>query len=111
MGALRQGPSFVVLLLLLFGIWKTGNYVITEGIAHGIEQIKAGYREIQAAHDKNLSDVISAFERENQREETMVRLIREVVENRDLLREAHEAILGMRTGLMEREQTTKETAR
>ena len=86
---LRQGPSFVVLILILFGIWHFGNYVVTEGITRGIDQITRGYREIQESHTENLERVIAAFEREQSRDSTLVGLVREVVENRDILKQTH----------------------
>ena len=95
-GALRQGPSFVVLILILYGLWQMAEYLITEGVGKGIEQIKQGYREIQQSHDKNLREVLSTFEREQQRDSSVVGLLREVVENREILRDTHSLLIEMR---------------
>lgn len=94
-GALRQGPSFVVLLLILYGLWQMADYLMTEGVTKGIEQIKQGYREIQESHDKNLRGVIDTFERERERDTTVVGLLREVVENRELLKDTHSLLKEM----------------
>jgi hypothetical protein len=97
-GALRQGPSFVVLLLILYGLWQMADYLMTEGVTKGIEQIKQGYREIQESHDKNLRGVIDTFERERERDATVVGLLREVVENRELLKDTHSLLKEMNDG-------------
>lgn len=96
MTAVRQGPSFVVLLLVLFGIWRVGDYLVTEGIASAIEQIKAGYREIQASHDANLRELVNAFERDEERDRTVVELVRDVVENREILKASHEILVDLK---------------
>lgn len=61
--SLRQGPSFLILLLLLYGLWGFSDYVIKEGIPSHLQQIQAGYKEIQTSHDKNLDRVIANSER------------------------------------------------
>jgi len=106
-GALRQGPSFVVLLLILYGLWHMADYLMTEGVTKGIEQIKQGYREIQESHDKNLRGVIDTFEKERERDTTVVGLLREVVENRELLKDTHSLLKEMNDNRMR--NTVKET--
>jgi hypothetical protein len=84
---MRQGPSFVVLVLLLVGLWHVGEYLVTEGLTAGIGQIQQGYREIQSQHDRNLERIISAFEKERAREASVVGVLRVLAENRELLDE------------------------
>lgn len=96
MTALRQGPSFVVLLLVLFGIWRVGDYLLTKGIGGALEQIKAGYREIQASHDANLREIVDAFERDEERDRTVVEIVRDVVENREILKASHEILVDLK---------------
>lgn len=96
LSSLRQGPAFLVLICLLYGLWHFGDYLVTEGITRGIDQITRGYREIQEAHDRNLREVIEAFEREQARDTTMVGLVREAIENRELLKETHQLLVEMR---------------
>ncbi len=92
LGALRQGPSFVVLLAILFGLYRAGDFLIREGISSGIEQIKTGYREIQEQHTQNLHEVISAFEREQERQKGLVDVVREVSESRAVLKRTLELV-------------------
>lgn len=85
--AIRQGPSFVVLLLVLLGLWQAGRYVVAEGVPAHLEQIKQGYREIQDAHGKDLTRVIAAFEAEQTRSKNVVDVLDRLVENKTLLRQ------------------------
>lgn len=91
--AIRQGPSFVVLVLLLLGAWDFGAYLVHRGIPEHLEQIKAGYREIQWAHDANLERLVVAFERQQDRFANVVRLLEGLVEDKDLLKQNHELLL------------------
>ncbi|MBY0587118.1 hypothetical protein K2X85_08070 [bacterium] len=85
LGALRQGPSFVILLAILFGLYRAGDFLIREGISRGIDQIKAGYREMQDQHSANLRDVITAFEREQERRLSVMEVMKEVAESRAVM--------------------------
>lgn len=91
--AIRQGPAFLILLLLLFGCWKLGNHLVTVGIPAHLEQIKQGYREIQDSHGKNLERVVTAFESEQQRSKEVVELVSDLIENQQLLRENRDLLL------------------
>jgi hypothetical protein len=92
LGALRKGPSFVVLLAILFGLYRAGDFLIREGISRGIEQIKAGYQEIQNQHSSNLREVIGVFEREQVRLEGLWELVHETAESRAVLQRALDLI-------------------
>lgn len=85
--AVRQGPSFVVLMLVLTGLWQGGRYVVAVGVPAHLDQIKQGYREIQEAHGKDLGRVIAAFEAEHARTRNIVDVLERLVENKDLLGE------------------------
>jgi hypothetical protein len=96
LSAARQGPSFLLLLLVLFGLWRIGDYVLTEGLAAAIDQIQAGYREIQRSHDANLRDLVAAFERDEQRDRAALELVRDLVENREILKASHAILVELR---------------
>ncbi len=61
--ALRQGPSFVILLLILYGLWDFTSYVIHVGLPQHFQEIQSGYEEIQKSHDRNLDRLIDADEK------------------------------------------------
>lgn len=90
--AIRQGPSFIVLLLILYGLWGFGNHLITVGIPEHLNQIKAGYREIQDSHTKNLERVVGAFEREQERNKQIVHVIELLAEKKTLLEGNHDLL-------------------
>jgi hypothetical protein len=92
LGALRQGPSFVVLLAILFGLYRAGDFLIREGISRGIDQIKAGYREIQDQHTANLHEVITAFEREQERRLSVMEMVKEVSQSRAVMQRTLELV-------------------
>lgn len=96
LSAARQGPSFVLLLLVLFGLWRIGDYMLTEGLGAAIDQIQAGYREIQKSHDANLRDLVAAFERDEQRDRAALELMRDLVENREILKASHAILVELR---------------
>ena len=83
--AIRQGPSFVVLVVLLAALGKFANYVVTVGVPAHLEQIKAGYVAVQASHDRNLERVVATFKEEQDRYRAVVELMERLVENRSLL--------------------------
>jgi hypothetical protein len=91
--AVRQGPSFVVLLLILFAAWDFGTYAVHQGIPAYLEQIKTGYREIQASHDANLERLVVTFEQQQDRVQTVMRLLEGLVENKDLIRQNNQLLL------------------
>ena len=62
--AIRQGPSFVILLLLLFALWNFSNFVVQEGVPAHLQQIQLGYEKIQQSHSQEIDRLVIAFERE-----------------------------------------------
>lgn len=93
LAAIRQGPSFVVLLLLLWGGWEMCNYVVIEGIPAHLEQIKAGYRDVQRNHHEDLQRVVDAFETEAMRYEKVIAVIEPALRDKGAVRENHELLL------------------
>lgn len=89
----RQGPSFLLLVVLLWGLWQFGRYVVTEGVPAHLEQIKAGYRELQAAHDRDLTRVVTAFDHEQDRYKSIIGALEQLIENRALLQENRDLLL------------------
>ena len=62
--AIRQGPSFVILLLLLSGLWHFGSYFVHEGLPTHLRQIQQGYEQIQKSHSSEIDRLVTAFERD-----------------------------------------------
>lgn len=90
--AIRQGPSFLILLLVLSGLWQTGRYVAEVGVPAHLDQIKQGYVEIQAAHSRDLQRVIAAFEAERSRSRDVVAAIDRLGDQRELLKQSHDLL-------------------
>ncbi len=78
--SIQQGPSFVVLVAILYGLWDSGNYVIHEGIPSHLKQIQQGYEKIQQAQDKNIDRLIAEQHEEHN-------LMRKAVEEITILAE------------------------
>lgn len=78
---LRQGPSFVVLLLLLVGGGRLAHDLMHHGLPAALDQIQTGYLGIQNAHDRNLTRLVDAFERETQRTAQLVTVLERLVES------------------------------
>lgn len=57
--SIQQGPSFLVLVLILYGLWGFGDHIIHEGIPSHLRQIQQGYEKIQQAQDKNIDRLIA----------------------------------------------------
>jgi len=79
--AIRQGPSFVILLLILYGIWSFGNYAISVAVPAHLQQIQAGYQQIQEQHNRNLERVIHAVEDDQLLMQEAVRELKAIRQN------------------------------
>ncbi|QDU60021.1 hypothetical protein Pan216_08580 [Planctomycetes bacterium Pan216] len=90
---LKQGPAFILLLLLLYGLWEFGTYVASVGVPAHLEQIKVGYLEIQQSHSENLERLLTSFEREQERYRGVIDLLGSLVESRELIESNHSLLL------------------
>jgi len=84
--SIQQGPSFLVLVLILYGLWGFGEYIIHEGIPNHLLQIQSGYEKIQQAQDKNIDRLIA------DQDKNFDRLITEQHEEHILMRDAVDKI-------------------
>lgn len=84
---IRQGPSFVVLLLLLVGLGQFGNFVVTQGIPAHLAAIQEGYVQIQSHHDRNLERVARSFDEEQERYRALVGIVDHMIQNKAILLE------------------------
>lgn len=91
--AIRQGPSFVILIILIVGLGHVGHFIVTDGIPSHLAQIKAGYTEVQKAHDANLERIIVAFEQEQDRYRSMIELLERLAASHTLLRDNHQLLM------------------
>lgn len=82
---LRQGPAFMILVLILYGLWHLSTYLVTVGVPAHLAEIKAGYREVQQSHTENLERIVVAFEREQARSAGVLSVLESLVENHELL--------------------------
>lgn len=48
----RQGPSFVLLLLIGYSIYRGASYVVEKGVPAHLEQIQKGYKSLEESHEK-----------------------------------------------------------
>lgn len=71
--SIRQGPGFVIAVLLLFGMYRMVEYAIHEGVPAHLSQIQKGYmdleqrytlqlREVSTRHDTQIDRLTSAME-------------------------------------------------
>jgi hypothetical protein len=91
--SIRQGPSFIILIILIYGLGQAAHFVVTDGIPAHLAQIKAGYTEVQQAHDANLQRIIVAFEQEQGRYRSMIELLERLAASHNLLRDNHDLLL------------------
>ena len=83
--AVKQGPSFIVLCLILWGLWSLGNYGIKtaeSAIPQHLQQIQTGYEKIQSAFDSNIKTIQASNDR------NIERMIESSEKERILLRES-----------------------
>lgn len=107
--AVRQGPSFLVLVLLLVGLGQLTHYVVTVGVPAHLAEIRAGYLEVQKHHDQNLERVIAGFAEEQERYHSILQMLERLVDNRALLLEHRELLANLLAELESRDHsTTKE---
>jgi hypothetical protein len=66
--AVRQGPAFLLLSLVLYGLYASGQYAMTTAVPSHLESIKSGYKEIAGQMEKSVDKMTVALEKDAARD-------------------------------------------
>lgn len=66
--AVRQGPAFLLLSLVLYGLYCSGQYAMTTAVPAHLESIKAGYKEVAGQMEKAADRMTVTFEKDATRD-------------------------------------------
>lgn len=73
--AFRQGPVFVILLIMIGMTGYLGYYSITVAVPAHLESIKAGYKEVSTQMEKSVDKMAAAWEKDATRDEAASKAI------------------------------------
>jgi hypothetical protein len=64
----RQGPAFLLLALVLYGIFRAGDYAMSTAIPTHLQSIKDGYKEIAGQMERSVDKIASAIDKDAARD-------------------------------------------
>lgn len=64
----RQGPAFLLLSLVLYGLYCSGQYAMTTAVPSHLESIKSGYKEVAGQMEKAADRMTVALEKDATRD-------------------------------------------
>lgn len=73
--AFRQGPVFVILLLMIGMIGYLGYYSITVAVPDHLKSIKDGYKEVSVQMEKSVDKMAATWEKDSARDEVASKAI------------------------------------
>lgn len=56
--SVRQGPGFLIAVLLLFGMYRMIEYAIHQGVPAHLSQIQKGYVDLELRYESQLKAVV-----------------------------------------------------